>query len=76
MKDSSTSTLLIIIGLIISILIIFFDVLFLKYIFSLIPESEWKGLIKIVIIFIDIWFAAGICIFPIFIFTAIGLKNY
>lgn len=53
-----------IIGLIGSSIIILFDIKFVKWLFTLLPQTEWTGFAKVVIIFVDIWLVGGICILP------------
>ena len=61
-----------IIGLIGSIVVIILDIKLIHYIFTLIPLNDWTGFIKILIIFIDIWFVAGLCFIPFVLGIFIG----
>jgi hypothetical protein len=60
------------IGLLGSWGIVVLDIKFVKWLFSMVPVSDWAGLIKIVIVFIDIWATAGLCILPFILGLAIG----
>ena len=60
------------IGLVGSIGIIIADIFFVRWLFSLVPINDYAGLVKIVIVFVDIWLVAGLCIVPFILGTAIG----
>lgn len=57
------------IGVICSAVLVFLDVKFVQYVFSVIPQSvgQWMGLLKIAIVFMDIWLTFGICAIPFFL---------
>jgi hypothetical protein len=61
-----------VIGLLGSWGVIVLDIKFVKWIFTMIPVCEWAGFVKIVIIFIDIWFTLGLCILPFALGIGIG----
>lgn len=55
-----------------SYLVILLDIKFVKWLFSLVPNNEYSGLVKILIVFIDFWFTAGLCIIPFVLGCGIG----
>lgn len=55
-----------------SYLVILLDIKFVKWLFALVPDSEYSGLIKILIVFIDFWFTAGLCLIPFGLGCGIG----
>lgn len=55
-----------------SYLIILLDIKFVKWLFVLVPDYEYSGLIKILIVFVDFWFTAGLCIIPFILGCGIG----
>jgi hypothetical protein len=61
-----------IIGLLGSWGIIVLDIKFVRWVFTMVPVSDWAKLIKILIVFIDIWFTAGICMLPFVLGMLIG----
>ena len=61
-----------IIGIIGSILIIWGNINLVRYVLTLVPSSDWSGLIKIIIIFIDVWFTAGLCLIHSLIGVIVG----
>jgi hypothetical protein len=61
-----------IIGLIGSVIIIMLDIKFVHYLFSLLPASEWTGIAKVVVVFIDIWATLGLCVMPFILGLGIG----
>jgi len=60
------------IGITGSIVVILFDIKLVIWIFSLVPQTEWTEIIKVLIVFVDIWTTAGICLIPIWLGIAIG----
>ncbi|MFA5154184.1 MAG: hypothetical protein WC554_16660 [Clostridia bacterium] len=61
-----------VIGVIGSAIAIFFDIKLVKWIFTLIPASEWAGLVKIGVVFVDFWLTAGLCVIPFALGLMIG----
>jgi len=37
-----------------------------------IPQTDWSGLLKVVIIFVDVWLTLGVCILPFVLGFFIG----
>lgn len=62
-----------IIGLIGSVIIVYFDIQLVKYLLSLVPDGSWSGLVRACIVFLDIWFTAGLCILPFVLGGYIGI---
>lgn len=55
-----------------SYLVILLDIKFVKWLFTLVPNNEYFGLVKILIVFIDIWMTAGLCVIPFLLGLGIG----
>ena len=55
-----------------SYLVILLDIKFVKWLFTLVPNNEYAGLFKILIVFIDIWVTAGLCLIPFGLGCGIG----
>jgi hypothetical protein len=53
-----------VLGLIGSAVLVLLDINLVKFIFTLVPQSDWSGLIKVAVVFVDIWFTGAICILP------------
>ena len=60
------------IGLAGSALAICLDIRLVQYLFSLVPPSGYAKLIKMAIVFIDIWLTAGLCLLPFVLGFGIG----
>ena len=61
-----------VIGLLGSWGVVVLDIKFVKWLFTMIPVCEWAGLVKIAIIFVDIWFTIGLCILPFVLGILLG----
>jgi hypothetical protein len=66
--------IIVLIGLIISAGIIFADVKLIEWIFILVPQSGWSGLIKVTIVFIDILFTFKLCVLPFGLCSGIAAR--
>ena len=70
-----------ILPLVFSIIVILLDINLVKYIINLVPTNandlagltKWAGLIKVAIVFIDIWLTAGLII--VICFLIFGIMN-
>jgi len=62
----------ILIGLLGTTALVILDVKLVKYILTFVPQNDWAGLISVIIILVDIFLTAGICIIPFVVGFSIG----
>ena len=59
-----------------SAIVIWADVKVVQWMFAKVPASEWAGLVKVIIVFFDVWLTAGICLLPILGGMSLGAYLY
>lgn len=60
-------------GLLGSSILIWLNIKLMKYVLSLVPTtSNWAGLIKVLLVFADIWLVGGIVALPIIVGIVFG----